>query len=170
MLQQESPERVQEIWTEYHSDPKKQVVSFSLEASVHDTILERVKEYPNFLFPVFGGSKEEYYLMFSQYQDRMFFLTYLEDFRKDPASAQPYMTVSMYDDLKESKGLCLARADHLPNLSPSEAKALQRTVVDAYLDKQYFEAHIRGFQDSPESFDFANAVSSLYSKATKEEA
>ncbi|CAM9808831.1 unnamed protein product, partial [Laminaria digitata] len=41
----------------------------------------------------------------------------LQDYKVSPEGAQPYATISMYEDLVESKGLGLIRADITPNLT-----------------------------------------------------
>ena len=161
MFEQETTERIKEIWSEFHSDPHKMAIGSTLSVDDHDTISLRVKNSPNYLFPVFA-SKEAYYLMFSQFQDNMFFLTFLDDYRNNPDTAQPYMTIRMFDDLASSKDICLKRADHLPNLSSAEAQVLQSMVTNAYLDNEYFTTHIETFSAAPEKFDFEKAVSGLY--------
>lgn len=40
-----------------------------------------------------------------------------QDYKVNPGGAQPYATISVYDDLVDSKGLGLIRADITPNLT-----------------------------------------------------
>jgi ATP11 protein len=48
-------------------------------------------------------------------------MTYLEDYKANPASAMPYVTLTLFDELIEKKGLVLLRGDVTNNLSPKEA-------------------------------------------------
>jgi hypothetical protein len=38
-------------------------------------------------------------------------MTHLDDYRRNPAMAEPYFAVTMFDDLLERKGLVLVRGD-----------------------------------------------------------
>lgn len=51
----------------------------------------------------------------------------------NPEGAQPYATISMYDDLVQSKDLGLVRADITPNLSKKVRDTCSRDVVIALL-------------------------------------
>ena len=163
LLEAEESHKIKEIWATYHEDASKNAIAITMDPREHDSLLERVKSCPQFIFPVFA-SKDAYYLMFSQFQDSIFFLTYLDDYRNNPDTAQPYMTVNLFQDLKESKSLVLGRADHLPNLQRHEAEALLAAVTGSYLDEGTFSSHIRTFNQAPEKFDFQAAVDTMFSK------
>lgn len=49
--------------------------------------------------------------MLSQFQENYILMTYLEAFKQNPAQAPPYLAISIYDDLIESKNLSLLRGD-----------------------------------------------------------
>ena len=48
-------------------------------------------------------------------------LTYLEDFKKNPISANPYMVITCFDELVRPKGVALIRGDVISQLSKDEA-------------------------------------------------
>ena len=50
-------------------------------------------------------------MLFSEFQGNQCSLTFLEDYKKNPKTAQPYMTMRIYEDLLVSKGLALMRGD-----------------------------------------------------------
>ena len=55
-------------------------------------------------------------MILSQFQSpNHFLLALLEDYKMDPARAQPLLTVSVFDDLVESKDLPLVRCDIINN-------------------------------------------------------
>lgn len=124
---------------------------------------------PIFVFPVNrdGG----FFNLLSQFQDQYCLMTYLEDYKKNPAMAMPYMTVTMYEDLLEDKGLVLVRADyglHLsgnvrggepprapPHTSPflQEAKRILGLLQLYYTSPVHYEL-VNMFNNRPEEFDF----------------
>ena len=65
---------------------------------------------PFFIVPVI---KEDgaFFNLLSQWQDTVFLLTFLDDYQADPASAQPYLTISTYGELLDSKQTGLLRGD-----------------------------------------------------------
>jgi hypothetical protein len=38
-------------------------------------------------------------------------MTFLEDFKKNPQKAMPYMIITMFDELVRTKGVALVRGD-----------------------------------------------------------
>jgi hypothetical protein len=52
-----------------------------------------------------------YFTLIQQFQGNTFMLAFLDDFKKNPAMADPYLTVTCYEDLAADKGLVLARGD-----------------------------------------------------------
>jgi hypothetical protein len=51
-------------------------------------------------------------MMVSQIQSPNYFLlAFLEDYRTDPARAQPLLAISIFDDMAETKGVALVRCD-----------------------------------------------------------
>ena len=68
----------------------------------HETILERGSESPTFVFPL--RRESGHFMLFSQFSaaNRMFVLTYLEDYRQNPTMAQPWGSVHLFDELLET--------------------------------------------------------------------
>lgn len=108
LLEHESKERIEAIWSEYHSSKDDSLVT-TLSADAFKTLTQRASASPFFLFPVYR--QEGFFNMICQFQDTCFLLTYLEAFKENPGLAPPCLTVSLYDDLVESKDIGLLRAD-----------------------------------------------------------
>lgn len=49
-------------------------------------------------------------------------MTYLEDYKQNAAGAQPYLTITMFDEMLETKGLALIRGEVTNQLTRPEAK------------------------------------------------
>jgi ATP11 protein len=56
-----------------------------------------------------------------QFQGKHCLITYLEDYKANPAAAMPYSTLTLFDELVDKKGLVLIRGDVTNNLSRQEA-------------------------------------------------
>ena len=62
-----------------------------------------------FIYPIFreGG----YFMLLSEFQDSCFLFTFLEDYRKNPKAANPWMSLTLYDEFLVDKDLGLLRGD-----------------------------------------------------------
>jgi len=109
---------------------------------------------PYFLFPV-PKEKGTYYTLLSQWQGKHCIMTYLEAFRRDPTKAEPYMSVTFYDDFLEKKGVVLARADFSAHLTKDEAKRLLAMLRYYYLTNPTM---VEVFNQFPDKFDFQRLV------------
>jgi len=50
-------------------------------------------------------------MVLSEFQDSCFLYTFLEDYRKNPKTANPWMSLTLYEDFLDDKGLGLLRGD-----------------------------------------------------------
>ena len=78
--------------------------------------------------------------------------TYLEDFKKDPVGANPYMVMTLFDELVRVKHLALLRGDVIWNLTQDEGGAVMETLLDMYLVDSNYE-HVRAFNHDQSKFD-----------------
>lgn len=85
-------------------------------------------------------------------------MTYLEDFRRDPTSAQPYLCITVYKELAETKGIVLLRADicALATLNKTDAAKMLEQVARFYGDDTHYQ-HVFKFNKSPQTFDIEAA-------------
>ena len=109
-------------------------IGLVLDKGRYEKLAQRVKAAPMFVLPVFrdGG----FFNVLLQFQDtppRVLLFTGLDDFRADPAGAQPYLACSLFDDLKDEKGLVLVRGEITQQLTKSEAADLLDTTLRMYL-------------------------------------
>mmetsp|Transcript_20344 Transcript_20344/g.29418 ORF Transcript_20344/g.29418 Transcript_20344/m.29418 type:complete len:165 (+) Transcript_20344:1215-1709(+) len=123
-------------------------------------ILAQAADCPFFVQPVFrdGG----YFVLLSQFQDpRHFLLGYLEDYKQDPASAPPLMTISLFDDYSSSKDLTLIRCDVVNKslqATTNNPKQEARQIVQHLLDNYFAEDDVRAFNKTPGSFDYDDYI------------
>ena len=162
VLMQESSDRIKEIWSESHTVNKTGLhICGDLDVQQDRLLRSNGKKCPMFVFPVFKGSDDQYMMLFSQFQENMFILTYLEEYKRNPASARPWMQVTLYDELVEEKAIGLYRADFIPELSEAESTKLLKILLYMYSDEEMYNSHVLIFNKHPERFDFNNYVDSV---------
>lgn len=140
LFEQEQPSRIGAIWEAFHKE-QVDVAGDSVDPEEAETIATRGGESPSFIFPIRreGG----HFMLFSQYApaNRMFVLTYLEDYRANPEMAQPWASVHLFDELIVSKGVGLLRAEVVPErLTKQEADHLLMLIRRYYGTSNYDRA------------------------------
>lgn len=93
-------------------------------------------------------------MMVSQFQSPSHFLmAYLEDFKMDPAAAEPLLTFSVFDDYADSKDLTLVRCDIInKGIHDSEGRKVVENILDSYKTEAGFVS-VENFNQRPNSFD-----------------
>ena len=107
---------------------------------------------PFFIHPVFR--EEGHFMIISQFQaPNHFLLAFLEDYRMDPARAQPLLTVSVFDDLAEEKDVALVRCDIINRgIEDDEGYRICKCLLDDYIDDDDFRS-VHLFNKKPDAFD-----------------
>ena len=148
LLKDESPERINEIWQEYH-DSKDDVIGASWTTTDYESFLETGKTASMFVFPV--ERSDGNFVMLSQVQEQHCILTMLDEYKLNPANAQPWLALTFYDDLAEDKDVVLVRGDVLiPQLTLEEGKRLWGNVRHFYLNET---DQVDKFNNDPNEFN-----------------
>lgn len=113
---------------------------------------------PYFVQPVFRDNG--YFMLISQFQEPSHFLmAYLEDFKMDPARAQPLLTFSVFDDYSDSKDITLVRADILnKGIAEDEGLKIVQSMLDGYTNDEEYMV-VNAFNKKPETFDLDDFIS-----------
>ena len=119
LLERESPARIREIWNEYH-DSRLDSVATVWGVDEMAAVRERRARCPRFVIPVLKGDGK-FFTLVSQWQDNFCIFTFLEDFRRDPSRAEPYLSLAVYEDLAPRHGLVLVRGDFSGHLTKRDA-------------------------------------------------
>jgi ATP synthase mitochondrial F1 complex assembly factor 1 len=156
LVQDKPSTEVADLWYTYHEN-KPNVHGWVTKGDHSKTILKRATESPFFIQPVFRDNG--YFMLVSQYQDPCHFLmAYLEDFKMDPAAAQPLLTFSVYDDYADSKDLTLIRAEIINSgIEDDEGRKIVQNMVDGYTNDDEYMI-VKAFNKKPESFDLDDYV------------
>ena len=62
-----------------------------------------------FILPVKRDSG--HFIVVGQFKGRTTLITHLEDYKQNPNAADPYLTISVHDELVETKDIALVRGD-----------------------------------------------------------
>mmetsp|Transcript_26903 Transcript_26903/g.34858 ORF Transcript_26903/g.34858 Transcript_26903/m.34858 type:complete len:219 (-) Transcript_26903:253-909(-) len=149
LLSKETPERVSEIWKEFHNQ-RKDTLATTLCFEDFQVLLERGADCPIFVYPIWRDAG--HFMLISQFQDTHFLVTYLEEYQNNPGGAQPWLVLSTYSDFAESKNLGLIRGDYTPNLNGGEAEKVFHGILSSYCTDEKFQ-QVECFNKSPEKFN-----------------
>jgi ATP synthase F1 complex assembly factor 1 len=144
------------IWNEYHH-AKPHTVSTVLTTPQYHELLSKGKGAPMYIFPVPKGEAPAHLVLVSQNQDKSFVLTFLGDYQKNPTTATPYMVLTCFDELIDTKGIALLRGDLLSHLDEDEGYTIMTTLLNRYLRETGYE-NIRKFNNEPNSFKYEEYI------------
>ena len=148
----QSPEIIDQLWSDYHA-ASSTATGISITSDEFEKLKQRGANTSFFIHPIprDGG----FFVMLSQYQDKSFLLTYLEDYKQKGMKAQPYMTITIYDELQHSKDKVLVRSDicALATLNKRDSDFMTRTLINAYTDDAAYN-DVFAFNKQSDQFDF----------------
>eukprot|EP00986_Skeletonema_menzelii_P018428 scaffold26639_cov151-Skeletonema_menzelii.AAC.4 len=148
LLQDKSSTEISDMWMTYH-EGKENVHGIVMDGKKGRSLLSKAAQCPFFIQPVFRG--EGHFMIVSQFQTPNYFLlALLEDYKLDPAAAQPLLTISVFDDLAETKDVTLLRCDIINRgIEDDEGYKLCLNLINDYLE---FEG-VHMFNKKPDAFD-----------------
>jgi ATP synthase F1 complex assembly factor 1 len=152
LLELEESSAVKKIWESHHNNQETAVATTLLEEEF-STVLLRAESSPFFIFPV--KRESGHFILLSQAQGKHFLYTFLEDYKTNPDTATPYLSLTFYDDFLVNKGLGLVRGDFSEMITKPEAQTLLQVTTNLYLN-QYEE--IDRFNNRPGEFNFERYI------------
>lgn len=122
--------------------------------SDNSTIIRAIYKSPFFIQPVFR--EEGHFMVVSQFQEPSYFLlAFLEDYKMDPAAAQPLITISVFDDLAEKNDVVLLRCDIInKGIEDDEGYKICQNLIEDYLDGDT----VQMFNTKPDAFNIDEFV------------
>ncbi|KAJ1654012.1 hypothetical protein IWQ61_005978 [Dispira simplex] len=151
---QSDPETIRKLWIEYHTH--KDMLAAVIPEASYEKLYRQSQLYPRFVFPVpHGDGVEVYYAQFHYHQC---FFTPLLEYKTHGESAKPYLTLSHYTELRDTKGIVLMRgelASSSLSLSLESAQLLALMLQQFYLTGSKAKHQlVEEFNTSPQNFDF----------------
>jgi ATP11 protein len=103
-----------------------------------------------------------YFMLMSQFEQPChFLLAYLEDYKMDPLSASPLITLSLFDDFAKDKNVTLVRCNILnQNIAENEARKVAELILENYQVEEDSNDVIT-FNKTPDQFDLDNFISRM---------
>jgi hypothetical protein len=153
LLVNKSATEISDLWYTYH-EGKENVHGIILDGQLAQPLLERAATSPFFIQPIFR--EDGYFMLVSQFMEPShFIMAYLQDYKMDPAGAQPLLTFSVFDDFAKDTGknLTLVRADILNRgINDDEGLRVVKAMLDHYSkDDEY--VLVKAFNSKPDTFD-----------------
>eukprot|EP00186_Timspurckia_oligopyrenoides_P004396 CAMPEP_0182452156 /NCGR_PEP_ID=MMETSP1172-20130603/44099_1 /TAXON_ID=708627 /ORGANISM="Timspurckia oligopyrenoides, Strain CCMP3278" /LENGTH=194 /DNA_ID=CAMNT_0024649973 /DNA_START=1250 /DNA_END=1834 /DNA_ORIENTATION=+ len=156
LLEKSSTGQIKTIWSEYHKD-HQYAIGDIIKSSEADSLLNHARKWPMFVFPV--RKEGGYFTLVSQWQRNHCLMTYLEDYKLNPNAAQPWCIFSLYNELAETKGITLIRAEvFLSKMSKDDGEQLLRLVKRFYLGDKKHTDLLHTFAKEPKHFDFQKLI------------
>ncbi|KAJ2550652.1 hypothetical protein EV175_003990, partial [Coemansia sp. RSA 1933] len=106
-LRDKSTEEIGHIWTAFHA--AKNCISAAIPAHTYRQLLAVARKNPLFVLPLPREQGIEFFLLQFDYHQVHF--TSLLEYKTNTVSARPFLTLTHYTDLIDSKGLVLMRGD-----------------------------------------------------------
>jgi hypothetical protein len=153
---------ISDMWYSYH-EGKENVHGIVLDGKAAEPLLSRAAESPFFIQPIFRD--DGYFMLLSQFMGPAhFIMAYLEDYKMDPAGAQPLLTFSVFDDYAKDKDLTLVRADILnQGINDEEGLKVVKSMVEHYVNDDEY-ATVKGFNSKPDTFDIDDFIAQQNTK------
>ncbi|KAJ3112932.1 hypothetical protein HDU96_004000 [Phlyctochytrium bullatum] len=153
LLENETPERIGEIWNQYHME-KTGSISGVMTLDFYRQLRERTAEYPVFVLPIPRDSGYEVFFM--QAINNSILFTPLLEYKAKQEHARPYLVITHYDELADAKGIVLMHGEILGKaLNAEDAKLLvymsQRFYVTGSSKKKQL---VETFHKNPAAFNF----------------
>ena len=125
----------------------------TLDSAKGQSVLVRAAQCPFFIHPLFQECG--HFMLVSQFQSLNYFLfAYLEDYRTDPINAQPLLTILIFDDMAETKGVALVWCDIINRgINEDEGCRICKFLLEDYTDETNFRS-VHTFNKLPDAFDY----------------
>ncbi|KAJ2395216.1 hypothetical protein GGI05_001689 [Coemansia sp. RSA 2603] len=107
LLKSKNTEEIGEIWNQYHAT--KDTISAAIPATTYGDLLAVAKKNPLFVLPLPRESGVEFF--FLQFDHHQVHFTSLLEYKQNTVNARPYLTLTHYTDLMDSKGVVLMRGE-----------------------------------------------------------
>ncbi|KAF9992872.1 hypothetical protein BGZ79_002537 [Entomortierella chlamydospora] len=154
-----SADDIGKIWIQKHME-QEDTISAVVPAETYKKMLSRAKEYPMFLLPLSHGDGVEFYLL--QFAFHQVIFTSLLEYQTHLENARPFLTLTHYPELIDSKGIVLMKG--VISTEPRLLTADQAQVLTFGLQQYYVSDHkeklqlLHDFHKKPAQFSHEKLV------------
>ncbi|KAF9977642.1 ATP synthase mitochondrial F1 complex assembly factor 1 [Actinomortierella ambigua] len=159
LLQDLPADEITKIWVQRHLN-MDDTISAVIPGDTYKKMLERSKKYPLFLLPLKHEQGVEFYLMQFNFHQIMF--TSLLEYKTHAENARPYLTLTHYPELIESKNIVLMKGSVSDNpriLSVDQAQVLVFGMQQYYVSDDAEKLKmLETFHKEPAQFDHQKLI------------
>jgi len=156
LIKNETPERIAEIWTEYHS--QKDCVHAVIPADEYKEMWKRAKDFPLFIYPV--PREQGYEFILQQWDGHDIHFTPLIAYQTYQDNAPTCFNMAHYTELMEDKGVVLMVGEpdsKVMSIHEAQLLALQVKLYYGLQSGLKFN-YVRQFTNSPDTFRYIDLV------------
>ncbi|KAI8375602.1 ATP11 protein-domain-containing protein [Choanephora cucurbitarum] len=161
LLEQETPENIEKIWNAGHAN--KDCITAAIPSDVYNKLYEHGQKYPMFVVPMPREEGVEFF--FLQFNFNQCNFTSLLEYKTKGTEARPFLTLTHFTELQESKGIVLMKGDINDDprmITTANAQflafALQQFYVTGGPDKLKL---VEKFHTAPGEFDFNELIKAV---------
>ncbi|KAI8147525.1 ATP11 protein-domain-containing protein [Fennellomyces sp. T-0311] len=161
LLEKEDAETVGQIWTQYHAD--KDCITAVIPKETYDTIFKRSQQYPLFVVPMPRESGVEFFFM--QFNFHQCHFTSLLEYKAKGAEARPFLTISHFPELADSKNIVLMKGEISDNPRMIDTQNAQFL---AFILQQFYATGgeskfklVEKFHKEPHNFDYQELMNEV---------
>lgn len=159
LIEKETPQAIEQIWNDFHY-LTIDVVSKVIPYQQYQLFFSRITTCPWFVLPVFKNIG--YMNMVVQAQREYILFTSMREFKQRESMASPYLSLSHFTDLVQTKGIVLMRAEvNTTHLNKGEANDLVKFLYEFYLRDDLYRQYVEVFNKQPNSFNFDNLMEAV---------
>lgn len=160
LIEDKTADEIRDIWLQYHIG--KEVISAAIPVELFDLTMARARKYPVFILPVPRSQGYEFFLL--QFFANTVHFTPLINYQVHKENAPECLNVTLYTELRESKGLVLMRGEYDPKIiNGQEAQCLANQLQMYYSQKENASkvALLERFTKQPDQFKHMDVIEEL---------
>ncbi|KAK4513765.1 phosphatidylserine decarboxylase [Mucor velutinosus] len=162
LLAKESKESIAKIWTRHYAD--KDGITAVIPVDTYSTMFQVSQKYPLFILPMPRDTGLEFF--FLQFQAHQCNITSLLEYKTRGEKARPFLTITHYPELADTKGIVLMRGEI--NENPKKMISVANAQFLAFAVQQFYSTNnptsvklVETFNTSPEEFNYQDLIKEL---------
>ncbi|ORY93047.1 ATP11 protein-domain-containing protein [Syncephalastrum racemosum] len=161
LFEKENPETIEKIWTDFHAD--KDCITAVIPKGTYDTLFQRSQKYPMFIVPMPREAGIEFFFM--QFIFHQCHFTSLLEYKAKGTEARPFLTITHFPELADSKGIVLMKGEISDNprmIDTQNAQFLAFALQQFYATgaQSKFEL-VEKFHRAPHEFDYQELINEI---------
>ncbi|CAO0792147.1 unnamed protein product [Mucor circinelloides] len=162
LLAKESKESISKIWTQHYAD--KDGITAVIPVDAYAKMYQISQKYPLFILPMPRDTGLEFF--FLQFQAHQCNITSLLEYKTKGEKARPFLTITHYPELADTKGIVLMRGEI--NDNPKKMISTANAQFLAFAVQQFYSTNnptsvklVETFNVSPEEFNYQDLIKEM---------